>query len=171
MFVPFEKLSPASRVWVFQANRPFTPEELEIVNIRLKEFTENWMVHGSPFDTSYSIKFDQFIVLAADESTQSASGCSIDSSVRVLKDLEQVLGVDLFDRNQAAFLVNDRVQLVPLRDLKQKFQDGILNGDSLSFNNLVATVKDLNESWLVPAGQTWLKRYMSNPLAKVKGVL
>jgi hypothetical protein len=167
MFVPFEKLPSTSRVWVFQANRPFTPDELNIADARLREFTESWLVHGAPFDTSYSIRFNQFIVLAADESRQSASGCSIDSSVRVLKELEQLMGVDLFDRNQAAFLVNECVQLVPLRELKQKFQDGILNEGTLAFNNLVGTMKDFAESWLVPAGQTWLKRYMSNPLAKV----
>ena len=171
MFVPFEKLPPSSRIWVFQANRPFTAEELRIVDTRLRTFTEEWMVHGSPFDTSYCIKFNQFIVLAADETGQSASGCSIDSSVRVLKELEQVLGVDLFDRNQVAFLIDERVQLVPLGELKQKFQDGILSEDTLSFNNLVATRKDLDERWLVSAGRTWLKRYMANPLAKVKGVL
>ena len=171
MFVPFQELPRSSRIWVFQANRPFTVEEERVAGIRLRQFTEEWMVHGSPFDTSYSIRFSQFIVLAADESTQGASGCSIDSSVRVLKELEKVLRIDLFDRNLVAFLIDERVQLVPLGELKQKFQDGMLNQDTLSFNNLVTTVEDLDERWLVPAGQTWLKRYMANPLAKVKGVL
>lgn len=168
MFVPFEKLPSSSRIWVFQANRPFTPGELEIADVRLRKFTDEWAVHGSPFDTSYSIRFDQFIVLAADESLQNASGCSIDSSVRVLKELEQLFGLELFDRNKVAFSIDGKVQLVPLQELKQNFQSGILNEETLSFNNLVATKEELEENWLVPAGKTWLKRYVSNPLAKVR---
>lgn len=168
MFVPFENLPLRSRVWVFQSNRPFTAEELKSADLKLRAFTDEWAVHGNPFETSYSIRYNQFIILAADESAQSASGCSIDSSVRVLKALEQLFGVRLLDRNNVAFLQSDEVTLVPLQDLKQKFKDGILNEDSLAFNNLVATRQELEESWLAPAGQTWLKRYILNPLAKVK---
>lgn len=168
MFVSFEDLPSSSRVWVFQSNRPFTAEELRIAELKLHQFTESWAVHGSPFNTSYSIKHNQFIIFAADETQQNASGCSIDSSVRVLKELEQVFGLELFDRSQVAFWVNSAVMLVPLQALKQKFQDGTLIDETLAFNNLVQTKKDLDENWLAPAGQTWLKRYIPNPLAKVK---
>ena len=136
--------------------------------MKLRAFTDDWAVHGNPFETSFSIRYNHFIILAADESTQSASGCSIDSSVRVLKDLEQSFGVRLLDRNNVAFLQGDEVTLVPLQDLKQKFSDHILNEDILSFNNLVRTSEELEESCLAPVGLTWLKRYISNPLAKVK---
>src|SRR5918992_1402536 len=100
MFVPFESLTPASRIWIFQANRRIARGELEVVKSNLREFTEEWAAHGSPLKTSFTIKFDQFIILAADETHESPSGCSIDGSVRVLKKLEQSLGIQLFDRNQ-----------------------------------------------------------------------
>src|SRR5687768_14171838 len=161
MFVPFQDLPPQSREWVFQSNRPFTAEQLNTADLKLRAFTAEWAVHGTPFETSYSIRYNQFIILVAVESPPRASACSIDSSVRVLKDLEQLFGVQLLDRSNVAFLQGDIVSLVSLQDLKQKFRDGILNEDSLSFNNLVATRKELDESWLVPAGQTWLKRYLS----------
>lgn len=170
MFVSFESLPGGSRVWVFQANRPLNAEEVKLMESKLQEFTQSWVVHGSPFNTSYKIVHSQFIILAADETQYSASGCSIDSSVRVLKELGQVLGLELLDRNQVAFWVNGGVMLVPLHAMKQKFQEGTLNEDTLAFNNLVQTKKDLDENWLVPAGQTWLKRYIQNPLAKVKSV-
>jgi len=167
MFVPFESLPPTARVWIFQANRPFTDEELTTVHSRLRALTEEWSVHGSPLETSYSVRFDQFIVLAADESGQSASGCSIDNSVRVLKALEESFGIRLFDRNQVAFKSGDHVLLVPLEELKQKFQDRILNQDSLTFNNLAGTRSEFDDKWLVPAGETWLSRYIPNPLVKL----
>ena len=160
MFVPFESLPLNAKVWVAQANRPFTAEESKIVHERLQAFTGEWSVHGSPLPTSYRVEFDQFIVLAADETQQNASGCSIDSSVRVLKSLEQSFGVQLFDRNQIAFQIEGHIVLVPVQELKQKFGEGILNEDTLTFNNLVDTRAAFEKNWQVPAGDTWLKRYM-----------
>ena len=168
MFALFESLASDSRIWIFQANRPFTADELMIVNQRLREFTDGWVAHGSPLKTSYTIPFDHFIVLAADEAHQSASGCSIDSSVRVLKSLEQSFGMDLFDRNRVAFRIAGRIVLLPLRELKQKFQEGILNEDTLTFNNLVSTKSEFEHRWIIPAGETWLRRYLIDPLVKVK---
>ncbi len=168
MFVPFESLPSDARIWIFQTDRPLTADEKRIAEERLHEFTNEWAVHGNPFNTSYTIQHHHFLILAADESSQNASGCSIDSSVRVLKELEQKLGVKLFDRNLIAFWADAKVTLIPLQELKQKFESGILNDQSLAFNNLINTKGDLERTWLLPAGETWLKRYVSKPLAKVK---
>jgi len=168
MFVPFESLAPESRVWVFQANRPFTADELKLVENRIRQFTGEWAAHGNQLKTSFTLQFDQFIILAADENHETPSGCSIDSSVRVLKEIEQTLGVQLFDRNLVAFKPAGQVVLVPRQELKQKFHDGILNEDTPAFNNLVSTKSAFEQSWLVPAGETWLKRYIPKELAKLK---
>lgn len=168
MFVPFNTLPAAARVWIFQASRPFTPAELSLVEQRMQAFTAEWAVHGSPFKTSFAVMFNQFLILAADETEMNASGCSIDSSIRVLKEIEQVFGIQLFDRNKVAFMDGDNIILVPVRELKEKFQTGILNTDSMTFNNLVSTKGQLESHWRVPAGETWLKRFIPNPLAKVK---
>lgn len=168
MFIPFTNLPAASRIWIFQASRALTAGELAGVESKLRGFCEEWAVHGLPLETSFTVKFDQFIVLAADEGRQSASGCSIDSSVRVLKDIEQFLGIQLFERNQVAFKTEKGILFVPFQELKQKFQAGILKEDTLTFNNLVDTKAAFEKNWLVPAGETWVKRYIPNPLAKVK---
>lgn len=167
MFVPFESLPSTARVWVFQSNRPFSSSEVSIIESGLREFAEQWNAHGSPLNSSFRIGHRQFIILAADESRQAASGCSIDGSVRVLKDLEQKLGISLFDRSVVAFKVGDRIETVPLSGLKEKFTSGILNGDTLTFNNLVSTKSELETQWLLPAGSSWVRRYIANPLAKV----
>lgn len=167
MFVPFESLPPNARVWIFQADRPFAREERAGILKHLRAFTDEWSVHGMPLDTSFTVVFDQFIVLAADETEQTASGCSIDSSVRALKELGASLGINLFERNQVAFKNRDAVILVPLQQLKDKFSSGILNGDTLTFNNLVATKAEFDQRWIVPAAETWLKRYIPDSVAKV----
>jgi hypothetical protein len=168
MFVPFESLPPTSRVWIFQADKPLTADQLPVAEARLRQFTDDWMVHGVPLPTSYTIRFGQFIVLAADETHQNTSGCSIDSSVRALKEVEALLGIELFDRNLVAFRPGKAVMVMPLNEVKQKFQQGILNAETPAFNNLVSTKREFEENWLVPAGKTWLKRYIPNTLEKVK---
>ena len=168
MYVPFESLPSTTRVWIFQSKRPFTDQEIDFINARLKAFADEWNVHGMPLNTSFRIEHRQFIVLAADESQQSTSGCSIDSSVRVLKEIEQSLGLNLFDRDQVAFKTANGIVTIPVGKLKENFVNGILDGDTLTFYNLVDTKSQLESGWLVPVKATWLKRYMSNPLAQVK---
>lgn len=167
MFVPFESIAPDARIWIFQSSKQLSKTDAEAAGDILRAFTENWAAHGAPLRASFDIRYDYFIILAADENVNETSGCSIDESVRVIKELEERFGTKLFDRQQTAFLSGDAIKLVALRDLKEKFRQGIWNESTLTFNNLVDVKKQLESQWIVPAAQTWLKRYI--PVQKVSG--
>ncbi len=160
MFVPFDEIHDRSRIWIYQSSRKLNREEVSIISDALRAFTERWLVHGSPMRASFDIKFDQFVILAADEDVNSASGCSIDDSVRTFKKLGSDLSIDFFDRTQVAFRRADEVFMIPVSDLKSKLLDGEWNSETMVFNNLVASKGDLRNSWQVPAGTTWLKRFL-----------
>jgi hypothetical protein len=160
MFVPFEKISDRARVWIYQANRKFNSEEATIISQALLTFTENWLVHGHTMQASYELRFNQFVIIAADEEVNAASGCSIDDSVRTLKKLGADLTLNFFDRTLVAFKQDESVFTISASELKTKLKDGIWNGQTLVFNNLVGTKGELSTSWLTPAGHTWLKRYL-----------
>jgi len=160
MYVPFEKIQDTSRIWIYQANRKFNSEEVNIISDALTAFTEQWLVHGSPMKASFSLRHDQFIIIAADEDANAASGCSIDDSVRTLKRLGPALSIDFFDRTLVAFKKGEHVFTISTSDLKTKLSDGVWNGNTLLFNNLVNRKRDLTQTWLVPAGASWLKRYL-----------
>jgi hypothetical protein len=166
MFAPFDSLPDNARIWIYQSNRKFSKGEVDIISKDLLSFTEQWEVHGKPMKTSFKLCFDQFIILAADEGYNEASGCSIDSSVRVLKNLGSLLNIDLFDRNAVAFKDNE-ITLIPLSKLKEQNAVGRWNRDTLVFNNLITTKGDLSERWLVKAGDTWLKRYTTDQAVKL----
>ena len=68
--------------------------------------------------------FGQFIVLLADETATGVSGCSTDSSVRLVKDIEQRFTVNMFDRMTGAFVVKDKIQLLPLSQLQYAAENG-----------------------------------------------
>ncbi len=164
MLIPFDTLPGSSRVWVYQANRKFTTEESLLVEQYLRQLCEAWETHGTPLRSSYTIAYQQFVVLGVDEQHQGASGCSIDGSVHALTELQQHLRLDFFNRTQIAFLQGDTVVLHPMRDLKSLFENKTLSGDALSFNNTVTTKEMWDKQWLTPARYTWLVRYLPKPV-------
>ena len=162
MFVPFDSISPAARIWIFQSGQKLSETDITIISSQLKLFTEEWEAHGQPLKASFDIRYGHFIILAADEGYNPASGCSIDASVRVVKDIGQTLSYDFFDRNLVAFKKDNQIQLVAIADLKQKYKEGAWNENTTTFNNLVENKKSLQQEWEIPAGNTWLKRYVPN---------
>ena len=167
MYLPFDNLPEHSRIWIYQANRRLNSDEISIISDELSAFTSGWTAHGIPLSSSFDIRFNQFVLLAADENVQEASGCSIDDSVRKVKELEQKIKVDLFDRTCIAFLKDKDVITVPMNNLKGEYGRGVWRGSTLVFNNVITEKGELKTGWLVPAEITWLKRYLpSETLAR-----
>jgi hypothetical protein len=162
MYVPFESLPPQSRVWIYQSDKLLTKDQQSIISEGLRSFTEQWSVHGSPIETSFRIAEDHFVILAANDET---SGCSIDSSVRAMRNLGDQIGVDFFNRNLVAFHIDGNVRLVNLKELKTALSHGTWSATSLHYNNLVQTVNDLSRLWRVAAKDTWLCRYFDKQTA------
>ncbi|MEO7924924.1 MAG: hypothetical protein ABIR30_14670 [Chitinophagaceae bacterium] len=145
-----------SRVWIYQSSRLFTLNEALEIEEMLKEFTVQWNSHGTPVKGEAHLFFGQFIVLLADETATGVSGCSTDSSVRLVKDIEQRFAVNLFDRTSLAFIVKDKVQLLPLSQIQYAVDNGFIDGKTLYFNNLVQTKAELESRWILPVKESWL---------------
>lgn len=145
-----------SRVWIYQASRLFMLSEALIIEEMLENFVKDWKSHSTPVKGYANLFYGQFIVLMADESATGVSGCSTDSSVRLIKDVEQRFGVAMFDRLNLAFQVKNKVQMVPMAQLSYALENGFLDGDSLYFNNTVQTKDELNAKWLIPLRESWL---------------
>lgn len=137
-------------------------EALEIEEL-LNKFTAEWRSHGAEVDAYGNLFFGQFLVLMADETRAGVSGCSTDSSVRFVKALGEHFKVDFFSRTNLAFVVKEKVQVLPMNQLPYALQNGFVNGYTLYFNNLVQTKKELEESWIVPVKDSWLARKLTLP--------
>jgi hypothetical protein len=152
---------PDSRVWIYQGSRVFSLNEALEIEEMLKEFTRQWKSHGTPVKGEAHLFFGQFIVLIADETATGVSGCSTDSSVRLIKDIEQRFKVSMFDRTTLAFVVKDKVELLPLSHLQHAFDNGFIKNDTLYFNNLVQTKEELESKWIIPVKESWLANKIS----------
>lgn len=160
MYVPFDILEDSARIWIYQAGRKLTESEKNTISDTLSAFTHEWVAHGNPLKTSFKIFHDQFIVLAADENFEHASGCSIDGAFRTMQQIDKEFSLTLFDRTQVAFL-NDSITVIKQNDLLKSLEKGIWKHNTPTFNNVLNTKADLFTKWLVPADETWLKRYLT----------
>jgi hypothetical protein len=159
----YQDLIPAdfasdSRVWVYQSSRLFGLSEALHIEELLNSFTANWQSHGAPVKGYGNLFFGQFIVLMADERATGVSGCSTDSSVRLIKQIEQLFKVNMFDRQMLAFFVKDKVQMLPLSQLQYAINNNFITPDTLYFNNLVQTKEELDNKWLLPVKESWLAK-------------
>lgn len=159
MYIAFNELPKSARVWIYQANRELAQEEVEEITAQLILFCDEWAAHGSGLKSSFQILHQRFVVIAVDEGHNMATGCSIDSSVNQIKLLENKYGLSFTDRTQVAFLMNDEVFVETLSSIPSKVNEGIISQDTKTFNNLVQTVESFDKEWVLPAKDTWLKRY------------
>ncbi|HEX7016010.1 MAG TPA: hypothetical protein VF191_10905 [Cyclobacteriaceae bacterium] len=160
MFVEFDQMPDDARVWIYMADRKISAEDSQVLEAELRAFTEEWAAHGVPLRASYALAEDRFLILAVDESHHSPSGCSIDSSVGALRRIQEATGIDFLDRKGVPFCEGDEITIIGLNELKQKYRDGVWDGDSLTFNILAKTVGEFRSAWKIAAGSTWLKRYV-----------
>ena len=150
--------SPESRVWIYQSNRMFTLSEVLEAETMIDQFTEKWNSHGTPVKGFGTVLFGQFIVLMADESATNVGGCSTDSSVRLIKEIEKQFQVQLFERTLLAFVVKEKIELLPLSQLKYAFENGFIDSETLYFNNVVLNKKEMESNWIIPVKESWLAK-------------
>jgi hypothetical protein len=160
MHVSFDSMPDSSRIWVYMSDRILSAQDLAHANDALIAFTDQWQVHGKPMRASFDIRYNHFIIIAADEQLNAASGCSIDDSVRILRTLGGELSVDFFNRNNVALMESGKLVLQPLSFVKKALQEKTLSGDALIVNTLAQTKGDLSQKWILPLSSSWLGRFL-----------
>ena len=160
MLVNFESLAPSSTVWVYQSNREFSDNELDIICAKIEGFIPEWKRHGEGLKASYQIKYNQFIILAVDEDFNEVSGCAIDSSVNLMKQFEKAFDLDLTNKLNISFKDNNNVNIVSLADFQKFIKSGKINAETVVFNNMVKTKNELEQKWEVTADKSWHQRFL-----------
>lgn len=160
MLADFNTLPDSSRVWIYQANRSFSDQELSEIKTDLITFLENWTAHGNNLKAGFEIKYNRFLVIALDQSGQSATGCSIDASVHFIQHLEKKYQVELLDKMNVSFKQGEYIAYKSLLDFKAMAKQKSISKNTIVFNNLVATKGEYEEHWEVPASESWHARFV-----------
>ena len=156
--------SPQSKVWVYQSNRAFTEMEANAIQQKLNDFTANWKAHGHQLDAKAAILYNFFIVFTVDEVSAGVTGCSIDASVRAVKEIEQEYGIDLFNRFNMAYKIDDQVIVTNKEDFETLVSIKKVNPETIVFNNMVQTLEEFQTKWEVPFEQSWHNKVFAHLL-------
>mgnify|MGYP001266583994 FL=1 len=159
MISDFKTLSENSRIWIYQSNRSLTQQEKESISKLIEHFLNNWKSHGVSLNSGFEIKYNRFIVIAQDQNTQSATGCSIDSMVHFIQKLEKQYNISLLDKLNVSYKQGDYIAYKSLKDFKKMVKDGAVSKNTIVFNNLVQTKLEYTNYWEVPAFESWHARF------------
>lgn len=157
--ISFDTLPPSARVWVFGSLRPLEDSEAAILIADTDRFLEKWNAHGHPLYSGREWRDARFLTIGVDQTTEGASGCSIDGLYRSLRTLETTLGTELlaggyvFYRTSTA--ADGEVRSVTRREFISSAAEGQVDQDTVVFDLSVETLGDWRERFETTAGQSW----------------
>jgi len=161
MVTDFKKLPDDSRIWIYQANRKLSDDEVQKIEEQTREFLTQWTAHGTELEAGFEVKYNRFIVIGLNQANASASGCSIDASVRFIQSLEKQFELDLLDKMNVTFYNGPYIAHKSLEDFKKMAKSRSVSPNTVVFNNLVNTKAEYEEHWEVPAKDSWHSRFLA----------
>lgn len=151
-----------ARIWIYQAERLLSKEEVQQIETDLEPFVAQWAHHGKQLKASSAVLYNLFIVLVVDESVAEVGGCGIDSSVHLVQKIGKNLQVDFFNRLAIAFFNGEKIECVNKNCFSELVNtDPNWSNDTLVFNNQIKTLADLKNQWIIPFKDSWHKNFFS----------
>ncbi len=152
----FDQLPDTARLWVFAADRPLSEAERRQLAESVETGLAAWAAHGSPVTWGHTLVHEQFLMVGVDESQTALTGCSIDSAVSRIRELERRLEVSFLDNSRVFYRDGAAVRVVNRLEFRELAKAGTVTGDTVVFNNVLETVRDVRAgNWEVPAVRSW----------------
>jgi hypothetical protein len=107
-----------SKIWVYFANRAFSDSEFQDIQKQFDDFSSQWKSHGAAMKNAMMLIENQIAIITVDESLHAVSGCGIDASVKVIKDIETKYDVSFFERNWVFYKENETLKKMQLSEFK-----------------------------------------------------
>ncbi|MBY0244304.1 MAG: ABC transporter ATPase [Sphingobacteriaceae bacterium] len=157
--------SPQSKVWIYQSSRKFSNIETNAIQNQLNIFVSQWQAHGQALKAKAEVLYGFFIVITVDETVSNATGCSIDASVKVLKEIEQTYNLDLFNRFNVAYKIDDEVFVCSKEDFETLVAIKKIKPKTIVFNNMVQTLNDFETKWEIAFENSWHQHIFGHLMA------
>jgi hypothetical protein len=162
--VPFETLPDASRVWVFGSDRQLSDEGTKALLKGVDAHLEDWKAHGAPLTVGRTWREGRFLVVAVDQSTAGASGCSIDGLFRVLQQLEREAGASLIGGGRVFYRdATGAVQSCSQGDIGALAQRGAITADTVVFDASLTDLGTWRGCFERPAKESWVNTLLGEP--------
>lgn len=160
------QFSHDSKIWIYQSNRYLSTDQESIITHKLTQFVAEWNSHGAMLKAGFDVVDHRFIIIAVDEASAKASGCSIDKSVTVIKEIEAAFGLGLLERGNVSYQSKSgEIMTIAFNQIKQTMANGDITADTLVYDNNVESLGLLKTEWLKKAETTWLQKYFAKDLS------
>lgn len=150
------ELNNNSKTWCYTSNKPFTSSQINTIKQLSQTFLDQWESHGKKVKGSIQIVNSQFIVIMADPCGDDMCGRAQDASIRLIKELEQELGLVLMDRANVAIEYAGKIEVKSFVDIRRDLTNNLLSEDTIFYDGLINTKEDFEKSWKRPIKGSWL---------------
>ncbi|MES2176591.1 MAG: hypothetical protein V4550_01905 [Gemmatimonadota bacterium] len=156
--VPFESLPDSSRVWIFGSDHVLTEEGTKALLAGVDAHLESWKAHGAPLTVSREWRDGRFLVIGVDQSTEGASGCSIDGLFRALQQLERAVGANMVGGGRVFYRdAHGAVQSTTRAEVETLAHNGEITKDSVVFDTTLTDLGTWRACFERPAKETWVR--------------
>ena len=161
----YNELSDNSKIWIYQADRVLTKDEVTNIKEQISSFVTNWTAHNRPLKAFAEIQDNLFVIFFVDENESTISGCGIDKSVHLIQEIGRQINVDFFNRMTIAYKIDDTIYLSGMSELKDLYNSKKISGSTPVFNNTIQTKNEFENSWRIPLDKSWIiSRIQSNKI-------
>ena len=160
--VPFDSLPDASRVWVFGSDRALSDAGATTLVKAVDEYLTGWKAHGAPLTVGSQFRDDRFLVVAVDQSSTGASGCSIDGLFRVLQGLESQVGASLVGGGRVFYRDgHGQVQSASRDEVAALAASGAITKDTVVFDTSLTDLGAFRSGFEKRAKESWVASLMA----------
>jgi hypothetical protein len=152
----FDTLPDDARVWVFGAAAPIDDVDATRLLAAVDGFLFSWAAHGHPLTCARDWRDDRFLAVGVDQSTEGASGCSIDGLFRTLKGLEEGIGTTLVAGGRVYFRdALGLVHSVTRQEFELMAKRGEVNAGTPVFDIAITNAGDYRAKFERAASASW----------------
>lgn len=152
-----DHLSDDAKLWVFGISPQIDASQQQVLLGHVDAFLDGWTAHGAPIDSAREIREGRFLLIAADESSET-SGCSIDRLYGTLRALESQLGVTILDPTRV-FLREEGT----IRHLDRAAFAAAATPETIVFDTTAERLRDVRSgAWERVAAASWHRQLLAN---------
>ena len=141
-------------IYILEKNINFKSDE---INLILKSLCEKWKSHNNEVVSSFQIYRDRYIILFAEEGI---SGCSIDSSNRLLRYELDRLNINVMPNSKIGIFIENKIKLEDRSSIINLIQANKLQPNDKMINTTVTNKKEYNKNWILEINKSWLTNFI-----------
>lgn len=156
---PFDGFADDARLWLAAFPRTLLPEESAKLKAHFETFRPHWKTHGEPIDSAFALLEDRILAVAERTMGTQPSGCAIDTMLRQVYKVADLLGLPLLDAQKVLVRASGGLAVVPKARLEAMLQAGELDGATPVVDLSLQHLGELRDGRLERAlAQTWIGR-------------